>query len=50
MKSEAFFLVKKGPADQAFERRDFEILEPKNDEVLIEVESFGLNYADVMAR
>ena len=50
MKSEAFFLCKKGAADKAFEKREFEIPEPKEHEVLVEVEAFGLNYADVMAR
>ena len=50
MKSEGFFLVKNGDANQAFELRSFELSDPKGDEVLVEVESFGLNYADVMAR
>ena len=48
--SQAFFLHKKGTAEEAFELRDFKIESPVNQEVLIEVESFGLNYADVMAR
>lgn len=48
--SQAFFLHKKGTAEEAFELRDFQINAPVNQEVLIEVESFGLNYADVMAR
>jgi len=47
--SQAFFLHKKGTAEEAFELRDFQINAPVNQEVLIEVESFGLNYADVMA-
>ena len=50
MKSEAFFLVNKGDANQAFDLRPFEFQDPKGQEVLIEVEAFGLNYADVMAR
>ena len=50
IKSEAFFIVKKGSPEVAFERREFEINEPKGSEVLIETEAFGLNYADVMAR
>lgn len=50
MKTEGYFLVRKGEASQAFELRAFEIDTPKNNEVLIEVEAFGLNYADVMAR
>lgn len=50
MKTEAFFLVQKGTPEQAFERKE-RILDPlKSNEVLIEVEAFGLNYADVMAR
>ena len=50
MKSEGYFLVKKGKAEKAFEIRSFDLPELKADEVLIEVEAFGLNYADVMAR
>ncbi len=50
MQSEAFFLHKKGTAEEAFELRSFEIALPKDNEILIEVEAFGLNYADVMAR
>ena len=48
--SEAFYIVKKGAADEAFDRRSFEINAPSGNEVLVEVEAFGLNYADVMAR
>jgi len=48
--SEAFFLTKKGEANDAFDLRKFELNLPVGTEVLIEVESFGLNYADVMAR
>jgi NADPH:quinone reductase-like Zn-dependent oxidoreductase len=50
MKSQAFYLVKKGDPNHAFDLRDFEISDPIESEVLIEVEAFGLNYADVMAR
>ncbi|MCH2229589.1 MAG: zinc-binding dehydrogenase [Crocinitomicaceae bacterium] len=50
IKSEAYFLTKKGNANEAFDLRPLEIKTPKNNEVLIEVEAFGLNYADVMAR
>ncbi|MBN4073006.1 zinc-binding dehydrogenase [Crocinitomix catalasitica] len=46
----AIYLVKKGKAGQAFELRDIDMPVPANDEVLIKVECFGLNYADVMAR
>ena len=45
-----FYLVKNGSADQAFELRDVTLPAIQNDEILIEVEAFGLNYADVMAR
>jgi len=50
MKSEAFFLVKKGAANQAFEKREFDLPSPTSNKVVLEVEAFGLNYADVMAR
>ena len=46
----AIHLIKKGAAEKAFEIREIPTPEPKNDEVLIKVECFGLNYADVMAR
>ena len=48
--SEAIVLIQKGNAYKAFERRTITLDAPKANEVLIEVESFGLNYADVMAR
>ena len=48
IKSEAYFLTKKGNANEAFDLRPLEIKTPQNNEVLIEVEAFGLNYADVM--
>ncbi len=50
MQSQAFFLHKKGSPEEAFELRNFQLEEPKEHEILIEVEAFGLNYADVMAR
>lgn len=50
MKSEAFFLTRKGEPEQAFELRSTDIVKPQGREVLVEVEAFGLNYADVMAR
>ena len=50
MNSAGYFLVKKGKAEEAFELRTFELPLLKANEVLIEVEAFGLNYADVMAR
>lgn len=46
----AWYLVKNGPAEAAFELRESETPVPGNGQVLVEVEAFGLNYADVMAR
>lgn len=50
MKTEAFLLVKFGKSDIAFQQKTIELPHLKDNEVLIEVEAFGLNYADVMAR
>ncbi|MGV3629619.1 MAG: quinone oxidoreductase family protein [Bacteroidota bacterium] len=50
MKSEALFLTKYGDSSTAFTLRETEIPKPLPGEVLVEVEAFGLNYADVMAR
>ncbi|MEO1449075.1 MAG: zinc-binding dehydrogenase [Bacteroidota bacterium] len=46
----AAYLIKHGPANQAFEIRETTTPEPGSGEVRIQVEAFGLNYADVMAR
>ncbi len=46
----AFQLTKFGSAEKAFQLTDMPEPLPKSDEVIIEVEGFGLNYADVMAR
>lgn len=46
----AFYLINNGAAKQAFELREIKHEEPKDDEVVIDVEAFGLNFADVMAR
>lgn len=46
----AVVLVKNGKPEVAFEVRDVEKPSPDSNEVLIKVEAFGLNYADVMAR
>lgn len=48
--TEAIVLIQKGNAYKAFEKRTIAINDPLDDEVQIEVESFGLNYADVVAR
>ncbi|XOV66012.1 MAG: zinc-binding alcohol dehydrogenase family protein [Fluviicola sp.] len=50
MDTEGYFLSKKGSAEQAFELKSFELQPLQSNEVLVEVEAFGLNYADVMAR
>ncbi len=50
LKSEAFFITKTGSAEEAFQLREFELEAPAEGKVQIEVEAFGLNYADVMAR
>jgi NADPH:quinone reductase-like Zn-dependent oxidoreductase len=50
MNSEAIYLIKKGAANQAFERIKLELPSLAANEVLVESEAFGLNYADVMAR
>lgn len=50
MQTEAFVLTQVGSAKEAFQRKEITISEPTQEEVLIEVEAFGLNYADVMAR
>lgn len=48
--TQGFFLTKYGKAETAFQLRDLSLDQPAENEVLIEVEAFGLNYADVMAR
>ena len=46
----AIYLVQYGQADQAFKVQDINTPLPNDNEVLIKVDAFGLNYADVMAR
>jgi len=46
----AFVLKQKGNANQAFELKEINIPKLDSEEVLIQVNAFGLNYADVMAR
>ena len=46
----AIFLIKNGSAEKAFEIREVSTPTPSAGEVLIKVEAFGLNFADVMAR
>lgn len=46
----AFYLVKNGKPQEAFELRETETPAPGEGEVLVESEAFGLNFADIMAR
>lgn len=48
--TEAIFLSKKGRPEDSFELKSTQLKQLQEDEVLIESEAFGLNYADVMAR
>ena len=50
MNSKAVVLKRKGDPDKAFELIQITLPELKSNELLIESEAFGLNYADVMAR
>jgi NADPH:quinone reductase-like Zn-dependent oxidoreductase len=47
---QAYQLVRNGAAEQSFKLADCKLPELQSDEITIEVEAFGLNYADVMAR
>ena len=46
----AAYLIKYGKAEKSFEIREADNPKPKPNQVLIKVEAFGLNFADVMAR
>jgi NADPH2:quinone reductase len=46
----AVYLINKGAAAKAFEVREIPVPVPHPGQVLIKVEAFGLNFADVMAR
>jgi NADPH:quinone reductase-like Zn-dependent oxidoreductase len=46
----AIFLVRKGAPEKAFEFREVNIPQPRDGQVLIRVEAFGLNFADIVAR
>ena len=50
MTTEAFVLTKYGNAEDAFQLKTVDLPALKSNEVLIDSEGFGLNYADVMAR
>ena len=47
---QAIYLIKNGKPETAFEKRKINKKTPQNDEIAIEVEAFGLNFADVLAR
>jgi len=47
---EAIYIIKNGKPEVAFEKRKIKLSKPKIGEVSVEVEAFGLNFADVMAR
>ncbi|MCI4670085.1 MAG: zinc-binding dehydrogenase [Bacteroidia bacterium] len=47
---EALYLKKFGSPQDAFEKATIQLGDPSEGEIQIEVESFGLNFADVMAR
>jgi NADPH2:quinone reductase len=47
---EAIYIVKNGTPEVAFERRSLSLGNPGASEVMVEVEAFGLNFADVMSR
>ena len=46
----AIYLVRKGAPEKAFEFREVNIPQPREGQVLIKVEGFGLNFADIVAR
>lgn len=48
--SKSFCLTKTGPANQAFQLTSVELPKLNKGELKIEVDAFGLNYADVMCR
>lgn len=49
-KVKAWYLVKNGSADQAFELRDVSISAPSRGQLKIKVAAIGINYADIMSR
>ena len=50
MKTSGIFLIKNGKSDTSFQTREYHLDSLKEDELLIESEAFGLNYAEIMAR
>ena len=49
-KAKAWYLVKNGSADQAFELRDVTVSSPSKGQLRIKVVAIGINYADIMSR
>jgi NADPH2:quinone reductase len=47
---QAFHIVKHGKPQKAFELRDITLPPLQENQVLVEVEAFGINFADIMAR
>jgi len=50
MKTTGIFLVKNGDSSSSFQLKEYNLPQIKEDELLIESEAFGLNYAEIMAR
>ena len=46
----AVILTKFGESEEAFEIQERPISSPKDHEICVKAEAFGLNFADVMAR
>ena len=49
-KQRSYYIVKHGTAKEAFELRESEIPAAKAGHIRVEVEGFGINFADIMAR
>lgn len=50
LKKKSFYIVKNGRANQAFDLREDPIPDSRPGSVRVEVEGFGINFADIMAR
>jgi NADPH2:quinone reductase len=50
MQTQGFQLIKNGKSEDAFQLNTIQLNKLEEDDILIEVTAFGLNYADVMAR
>ncbi len=49
-KQRSYYIIKHGTAKEAFELRESEIPAAKTGHIRLEVEGFGINFADIMAR